>query len=692
MRTPRITRSIGLLALTVSTAAIGVTAAEEGMWLPDQPPVDQLREVYGFEPSPEWLERCRKSAIRVSEGGSASFVSPDGLVMTNHHVVRGLLGKLSTADNDLVKNGFIARTRTEELPLPGVELDVLWEIQDITDQVNADVTDDMSPAEANNARRKARTRIEQESEERTGLVSESVTLYKGGAYQLYRYKRFTDVRMVFAPEEAAAAFGGDVDNFEYPRFCLDVSFIRVYEDGRPYHPEQYLRWSPSGAQADEPVFVWGHPGTTRRLYTVDHLRFLRDTQYPASLASIWRAESKYAEWASRSDENDRLVSSNLTGVRNYRKFVTGVQAGLQDPAIFDRKVAAEAHLRAAVAANPEWNAKWGDAWEQIAQAQDTYTEFYERRAALRMWSDLFTHARQIVRLADESTKPNTERLREYRDTNIPSIELELYSDAPIHDDLEAMKFAEYLGSMAERLGSDDELVVALLDGKSPRVRADEIVRNTTIKTPERRRQLVEGGIDAVSSANDPLLEFMRVLDTEDRRLRTRYEDEVEGVERDAYAKIAAAQFAVLGDGLYPDATFTLRMSVGRIIGYQEPGGFVEPFTNLAGLYRRRDLRHATPPFDLPQSWLDAESTLDLSTPFNFVSTNDIIGGNSGSPVVNRDAEVVGLIFDGNIHFLIADVIYDSTMGRSVSVDSRAIIEALRKVYDADTLADELTGR
>ncbi len=667
--------------------------ADEGMWLLTQPPLQTLREKYGFEPTSAWLEHMQKSAVRI--GASGTFVSSHGLVMTNHHVASRALRRLSTPERDLLVTGFYAPTRSDELKCPGMEVEVLWSIEDVTDRVNAAAAG-LNPADALTARRKMMTVIEQESRDTTGLDSEVVTLYEGARYRLYRYQRYTDVRLVMAPEQASAYFGGDVDNFEYPRFALDMCFFRVYEHDQPLQGAHFLAWSRNGAAEGELIFVFGHPGRTQRLYTLEHLKFLRDVQLPSELATAWRREVQLTTFGQRDLEQARVSAGELLGVQNWRKSLTGLYGGLGDPHLLDVKRSAELKLREALQADSEKHTAWGGAWESITRATTAYRRIYPRYRLLNdgsgFNSELFRYALTLVRLADELPKPTADRLREYRESELESVYLELYAPAPISEAFEIERLTSALGRMLETLGGEDPLVPRVLAGQSPAARAEQLVRGCTLQDPAVRRRLAEGGKSALDAQRDPLLDLVRLLDPEMRAVRQRYEDEVESVFSDSYAKIAAAQFARAGDDIYPDATHTLRMAFGVLKGYRENGGGVPAFTTLGGLYERAERRRGQPGFALPPRWLERRDRLDPATPLNFVCTADIIGGNSGSPVVNRAGEVVGLIFDGNLASLTWDILYDETRGRAVALDVRAILAALRHVYDAGALADELEGR
>jgi hypothetical protein len=679
----------------IAACAAGLWAAalqaDEGMWLFNNPPARALKEKYGFTVTPEWLEHLQKSAVRFSTGGSGSLVSADGLVMTNHHVGSDNLEKFSTPEKNLLELGFQAKTRAEELKCEDLELNVLWKIEDVTDRVKGAATPGSSSADANTARRKMMSTIEKECEDQTQLDCQVVTLYQGGQYNLYQYKRYTDVRLVMAPEKDIAFFGGDTDNFEFPRFDLDVCFFRVYENGQPLKPEHYLKWSTAGAADGELTFVAGHPGRTQRQNTVDHLKFMRDAAMPVILNQLWRREVQLATFSARSEEWERIAQEDYFGVQNSRKAYTGMYGGLLDPDIMKRKAEAEKKLRAAVDANPEYKAQWGDAWERIAGAEKDYRQFYLRHRT-GISSDYFRIALQLVRLSEEKAKPNAERLREYSDAALDSLYLQLYSPAPIYDDLEVNRLTSGFSLWAERFGEDDPFVQKILAGQSPRARAEACVSGTKLKDVDLRKKIAEGGTGAIAGSSDPLIRLAAEMDPELRAMRKKYEDEIESAEREGYAKIAAAKFAIQGTDTYPDATSTLRLSFGPVKGYRENNQDVPPFTTFAGLYARADERQGQPGFKLPQRWLDRQGTLNLDTPFNFVSTADIIGGNSGSPVVNKNGEVVGLIFDGNIQSLVLDIAYTDEQARAVSVDSRALIEALRKVYDAGPLADELTRK
>jgi hypothetical protein len=692
-------RSLSAAGLAAALLAMIPTApADEGMWLFTNPPLKQLKERYDFTPPPGWLEHVQKSSVRFNSGGSGSFVSPTGLVMTNHHVGADALQKMSNEKKNYLKDGFYAKAPTEEVKCLDLELNVLMSIEDVTARVNAAIKPDLPPADAAQARRKITAEIEKESLDKTGLRSNVVTLYQGGAYHLYRFKKYTDVRLAFAPEQQAAFFGGDPDNFEYPRYDLDICFFRVYENDQPAKIEHFLTWSKSGCKDGELTFVSGHPGRTDRLLTVAELEYLRDRQIPLILQRLYRLEVLYTAFSGRSDENARRAREDLFSVQNSRKARIGGLQGLMDPAIMARKVSQEKQLRAAVAADPKLSGAV-DAWDKIAKAVEREKETVANYSLLEgrrergdaFNSTLFGIARTLVRAADERTKPNGERLPDYRESNLESLKLKLFSEEPIYDDYEQLRLADSLMCLAEQLGYDNPVVQKVLAGKSPQDRAADLVLGSKLKDVAVRNRLFDGGKPAVDSASDPMILLAKAIDSDARKLRKVLDNEISEVKQQAYAQIGKAKFAIEGSSSYPDATFTLRLSYGLVKGYEENGKPVPALTHFAGLYDRSAEHHDQPPFDLPPRWVERKSQLDLRVPLNFVSTADIIGGNSGSPVINRNAELVGIIFDGNIQSLVLDFVYTDEVARAVSVHSAGIIEALRKVYDAGNLADELTA-
>lgn len=677
-----------LVALCVLSTC--VSRAEEGMWTLDNPPLKQLKERYGFEPSREWLDHIRLSSVRFNDGGSGSFVSADGLVLTNHHVARGQLQKLSTPEKDYVASGFLARDPAEELPCPDLELNVLYSMEDVTAEVQGAVKPSMSDKTALEARKAAMGRIEKESLDKTGLRSDVVSLYAGGEYWLYRYKKYTDIRLVFAPEFKIAFFGGDPDNFTYPRHDLDMAIFRVYENGKPAICKDSLKWNPNGAADGELVIVSGHPGNTDRLSTVAQLEFLRDKQFPFMLESLKRRLDVARQYAARGTEEARQAANTIFGVENSIKAITGQYDGLKDPHLMAKKQQDEQALRSLVDANPAWKSQYGSAWDAIAAAEGLAAEkavlrYFRQIGGLRLPGLALT----IVRYVEETKKLDGERLEEYHESQLDSLRFRLFSPAPIYPAYEEAMLAGTLGLALDHLGPDDPFIKAALGGRQPAEVAKELLAGTRLADPSVRKQLVEGGPRAVADSSDSLINFARRLDPILRELRKWHEETIESVETTAGEKIGAARFAAYGKTAYPDATFTLRLTFGTVKGFPMNGTQAPSKTTLFGLYDRNASFDGKPPFDLPERFIQRKDRLDLTTPLNFVSTCDIIGGNSGSPVINRAGEIVGLVFDGNIESLVGDFVYDDRANRAVAVHTAGMTEVLRKLYDADSILKEL---
>ena len=549
-----------------SLQALNVVAlADEGMWTFNNVPRAEIKKKYGFDVTDEWLKKAQLASVRFNNGGSGSFVSPTGLVLTNYHIVEDIVGDVSTPEKDLAKEGFLARTRSEEIKAPSLELNVLMSIEDVTARVVGAVKPGSSDADAFAARRAEISAIEAESLKATGLRSDVVTLYQGGQYNLYRYKKYTDVRLVFVPEFQAAFFGGDPDNFNFPRFNIDMALVRVYENDQPVKPEHYFKWSTTGAKEGGLVFVTGNPGSTSRLDTVAHLQELRDTSIPIILRLLERRETVLKKYMAMGDEQTRQAQNELNSVQNSLKVYRGQIQGLKDPNLMARKMKEEEALRKSIAANPERQKMYGDAWDAIATAHKNLPSYIKERRifeqAAGFNSYLFTYARQIVRLAAENEKPNAQRLPEFTDARRASLELTLYSPAPLYDDFEKLKLTDSLEFMVELLGADHPLAKQVLDGKTPAERAAELISGTNLKDVAFRKELAAGGQKAIDASTDPMIALARLIDPKAREVRKRYESEVTGVERTNYSKIARALFETEGTKLYPDATFTLQ--IGR---------------------------------------------------------------------------------------------------------------------------------
>lgn len=693
MKFRRLLCALIMALFTLQTMPV-FAAVEEGMWPFNNVPRAEIKRKYGFEVTDEWLRKAQLASVRFNNGGSGSFVSPNGLVLTNYHIVEDIVGELSSAQKDYAKEGFVARTQAEELKAPSLELNVLESIEDVTDRINSAVKAGMSDVDANAVRHAQISTIESESAQASGLRSDVVTLYQGGLYNLYRYKKYTDVRLVFVPEFQAAFFGGDPDNFNFPRFNIDMALVRVYENDRPVKVTNYFKWSKTGAKPGELVFVTGHPGTTSRLNTVAHLQSLRDVSIPLVLRMLETRREVLKKYMAQGEEQTRLAQNELNSIENSIKVYKGQVAGLQDKSLMAKKLKAEQTLRASINADAKKKQEYGDAWDAIAKAHKDLAGYARERRfidlAAAFNSVLFGYARTLVRMAEENEKENAQRLPEFTDARRASLELSLYSTAPIHEDFEKLKLANSLEFMQSVYGADHLLVQKVLKGKTTEARAAELIEGTKLKDPEFRKQLAAGGRKAIEDSNDLMIDLARTIDPEARQARKRYEDEVVSVERTSYGKIARALFETGGTKLYPDATFTLRLSYGSVKGYWENGKSVSPFTTLGGLYARAAKFKYKFPYVLPPRWMERKAKVNPNSLFNFVSTNDIIGGNSGSPTINKKGELVGLIFDGNIQSLVGNFDYDESVNRSISVDVRGMWEVLSKIFDANEIVDELT--
>jgi hypothetical protein len=691
-----------LAALALLGGSPVAALSDEGMWLPTAPPAKVVKERYGFDLSDEFVQKAMRASVRFS-GSSGGFVSPDGLVVTNHHVGSDAIQKLSTAGRNLLRDGYYARTRADELKCPDLELNVLQSIEDVTERVVKAVPASLPPDKAAAARRAVLAEIEKESLTKTGLRSDVVTLYQGGLYHLYRSKKYTDVRLVFCPEAEVASFGGDVDNFEYPRHSLDVAFFRVYENGTPAKTPDHFKWSGSGPAAGDLVFVTGHPGATQRLETVAKLKHRRDVTLPYTLARARALEAALIQYGEESPEQRRQAANDLHRVANGRKQFVGQLDGLNDPPILAAKQAAEDELRQAFRAKlspyaPGLLLPPGelDPWQRVERVQQAFTGFereyylFERGDAFA--SDLFAAARHLVRLADELPRPNAERLREYRDSNLDSLKQQLFSPAPLYRPLEQRKLQTSLAFAAEQLGGDHLTLLKALGGRSPSRQAAELVAGTRLLDVAERKKLFDGGRAAVEASSDPMVVLARRLDADARRLRKRFEEEVDEPERQGFAAIASQRFLTLGTSVPPDATNTFRVAFGTVKGYEVDGKPVPAMTTLGGAFERSAALGGGEPFSLPKRWTDGKAKLDLSVPYNFASTADTIGGNSGSPVLNRAGELVGVNFDRNRHGLVRNFVYTDVQARHIAVHSRAVLETLSKLYDASELVKELTGR
>jgi hypothetical protein len=686
-------RMTGGLAAAGLIAIAGPAAADEGMWTFDHFPAARVAEAYGVKIDQKWLDRVQAASVRLSVGCSASVVSKDGLVLTNNHCVLDCAQALSTAQHDYVTNAFLTEARTEEKTCPGLNAEILVSITDLTRQISQ-ATAGKTGQDFVRAREAARAAAEESAcGKDPKFHCQLVTLYRGGQYKLYKYRKYSDVRLVFAPEYDAAFFGGDPDNFNFPRYDLDVGFLRLYEGGKPVATPQHLTWLTRAPKENELVFVSGNPGGTDRQMTIAQLEAQRDVALPISQLQRSELRGRLIRFSEESPEFKRIATDGLTTLENSFKVYFGRQQALNDRAFMDKKRAEEAELRAKVAADPKLAAEIGDPWAEIAKAQAAYADQYVRYRQLELTAGgsslLFGYARDIVRGAQERAKPSAERLPEFADVRLPLVARDLLEARPVDAPLEQLYLEFWLAKTREYLTVDDPASQLLLGKESPEGLSARLVSGTKLADPAVRKALWDGGLAAVQASTDPLIQFVLKTDAPARQARSKWEATVSGPTDRASERLARARFAVYGDAVYPDATFTLRLSYGKVTGWTYRGTTVPWFTTFKGLYERAT---GAEPFKLAPRWVDAQAKLDPNTVFDFVTTNDIIGGNSGSPVVNAEGEVLGAAFDGNIHSLGGDYGYDGSINRTVVVSTAAATEALDKVYGRAALVKELTAR
>ena len=679
------------LAVAILVLVGSSMAADEGMWTFDNFPREAVRQTYGVDVTDTWLDRLRLATTRLEGGCTGSFASPDGLVLTNHHCVQRCVSQISTADDDVAADGFLARDRSQEIRCEAQSLSVLSESVEITALVT-EATAGKNDQAAKDVRERTLSRLEKECEEESGggLACEAVTLYRGGQYFLYKYKRYDDVRLVFVPESAIAAFGGDPDNFNFPRWCLDMAFVRAYENGQPTKTPNYLRWRTEGAEAGDPVFVTGHPGSTDRLMTVAELKYTRDVELPHWLRRYGELRGRLIQFGKTGDEAYRITRAPLMSYENAIKVRRNQLTALLDDVLIARKAANERELQEAVSADAEMSEAYGSAWDEIVQALTRYQTFRDSHLFVELQvgfnSSLFGYARTLVRAAAERQKPNDGRIRLYRDTALPRMKQVVVAVRPVYPELEELTLSFSLDKLREFLGPDSRYVKQVLGSESPDTLAARLVSGSRLGDADVREALWEGGQRAIDASDDPMIELALRLEPEARALRERYEREVEAPIEFASEKIAAARFAIRGTSRYPDATFTLRVTYGAVEGWIEQGEPVEPFTTM-----RRAFERATgkDPFRIPGRWLKVKNLLDMDTRFNLVATTDITGGNSGSPLIDKDGNLIGLVFDGNIHSISGDYWFDEAKNRTVAVHPAVMLEALEVVYGADHLLAEL---
>jgi hypothetical protein len=679
----------GTLPAFVVAAGLLPAQADEGMWTFNNFPADKVAQAYGFRPDQAWLDHVRLSSVRLAGGCSGGFVSPHGLVQTNHHCARDCIAELSTATRNFIDDGFYAREAKDELKCPDVEVNQLVAITDVTDRIRKATGGKDGAAFAEALKAEKATIAGECSGNDANVRCDVVELYHGGIYDLYKYRRYQDVRLVFAPEESIAFFGGDPDNFQFPRYNLDVSYLRVYLDDKPLDTRaNYLRYAKTDAQPGDLTFTSGHPGSTHRLDTLAQLEFRRDRKLPRSIASQSELRGHLTEFSTKGAEQARIARGKLFEVENSLKVSKGQFEALVDPAIIKGRANAEQTLRAKVDADPEMRAQFGAAWDNIRATLERYRSQQDRLGAKNSFdSKLFGYALTLVRRPAEATKPDATRLSEYTEANFPETRQSLLSTAPIHLELEKMILTFSLTKMRERLGPDDAFVKKVLGPKSPAQFAAELIDGTGLTSVELRTRLLNADQAAIEASTDPMIAFARAIDPDLRALRKEGEDDYDAPLTKYTGQVADATFKVYGTSTYPDATFTLRISYGSVAGYRVNGKQIDPVTTIGGVFERAT---GAEPFKLPPSWIAARASLNPLQPFNTATTNDIVGGNSGSPVINKDRDVVGLAFDGNIQSLGGDFGFDPAVNRMIMVNVGAMREVLSKIYRADRITDELT--